>query len=281
MSTNTEACARGDSSVTIFRDAPDWDGMRCAAIGDVRFSDEEAGAALLNEIADDLQQEGFHGLLGPMNGDTWHSYRLVTETDGAPPFFMEPTSSPHDLSAFMRAGFHKVSDYVSARGKLEDALGAAPVSVTGISVSCWDGTNTAVLIEQLFAMSKSSFSQNNFYKPISRKAFLALYEPFLPFIDPKHVLFARDDEGAIVGFLFATPDHLCASGNPSVILKTYASAQRGVGRLLADTYHRLALKMGFETVIHALMHQDNISRTRSDQHSANIFRRYALMGRKL
>jgi hypothetical protein len=39
--------------------------------------------------------------------------------------------------------------------------------------------------------------------------------------------------------------------------------------------------MGFTEVIHALMHEDNASRERSTRHKANLFRRYALMGRVL
>jgi hypothetical protein len=66
-----------------------------------------------------------------------------------------------------------------------------------------------------------------------------------------------------------------------VILKTYASRRRGVGHLLADTFHRRALALGFTHVIHALMHVDNVSRGRSARHATSVFRRYALMGRVL
>ena len=66
-----------------------------------------------------------------------------------------------------------------------------------------------------------------------------------------------------------------------MILKTYASARRGVGHLLADTLHRRARALGYSDVIHALMHVDNISRERSSRHQAHTFRRYALLGRRL
>ena len=67
----------------------------------------------------------------------------------------------------------------------------------------------------------------------------------------------------------------------TVILKTYASAQRGVGHLLADHFHRSARDAGFVDAIHALMHVDNISLNRSARHAGAIFRRYALLGLRL
>ena len=60
----------------------------------------------------------------------------------------------------------------------------------------------------------------------------------LPFIDPRLVLFARDRDGTLVGFLFGLPNRLEGQHPQSVILKTYASVRRGVGHLLADTFHR-------------------------------------------
>ena len=66
------------AAATIFRDAPSWDGLRCAAIGGIAFDTVDAGAALLQKTMQTLRVEGFGGLLGPMDGDTWHRYRVVT-----------------------------------------------------------------------------------------------------------------------------------------------------------------------------------------------------------
>ena len=97
-------------------------------------------------------------------------------------------------------------------------------------------------------------------------------------IDPRLVLFALEGE-ALVGFLFGYPSR--AEGPRTVVLKTYASARRGVGHLLADSFHRIGRSLGFGDVIHALMHVDNASRRRSAMHAGTVFRRYALMGRRL
>ena len=154
-------------------------------------------------------------------------------------------------------------------------------SVDGVTVEPWDGEDGEALIRHLFDMSGASFARNRFFTPIEFEAFLDIYKPMMPHIDPSHVLFARDGGGALCGFLFGTPDLADTTGKPAAIIKTYASGVRGVGHLLADTYHRRAIDMGFEKVIHALIHVDNTSRDRSLRHGARVFRRYALMGWKL
>ena len=95
------------------------------------------------------------------------------------------------------------------------------------------------------------------------------------------MLFARDADGRLVGFLFGLPDLAEGPAPTTVILKTYASLRFGVGRLLADTFHQTAAELGFRTVIHALMHEDNLSASRSATYQGTVIRRYALLGRTL
>jgi hypothetical protein len=277
----TETFTRDGASCRIYRDAPPFENLRTAAIGNFRCESAAAGAALLRDAATMLQAEGFAALLGPMDGDTWHSYRVVTESDGSSPFALEPMSGPHDRAAFEAEGFAPVSSYVSTRATLADAIGqGAPVEVPGITVTPWDGRGAEQLIGGLFDMSAASFADKAFYKPITKAEFLALYQPMLPALDPRLVLFARDQK-SLVGFLFGLPNLTEGPRPKTAILKTYASARTGVGHLLADTFHRTARDCGFIDVIHALMHVDNISLDRSRRHAGEVFRRYALMARRL
>jgi hypothetical protein len=265
----------------VYRDAPSWDGLRTAAIGGFKCESAVGGARLLSQVAADLAAAGFGALIGPMDGDTWHRYRVMTETDGSRPFLMEPTSGPHDREAFSMAGFTPISEYVSSRGALMDAIGPEPATIPGVRVARWDGTRSDQLIGRLFETSAGAFARNRFFKPIERAAFLKLYEPIVPLMDPRHVFFAQSADGTLIGFLFGIPDRLEADKPQTVILKTYASGVRGVGHLLADTFHRGAIDLGYTNVIHALMHVDNVSLDRSRRYGAQVFRRYALMGRRL
>jgi hypothetical protein len=281
MSNATEEIAIDGGACVIYRDAPSWDGLRTAAVGRFRCEAADAGRKLLDQVATTLASEGFEALIGPMDGDTWHSYRLVTESDGSPPFLMEPTSGACDGEAFAKAGFEPLSHYVSTRATLDAAIGPEIAQVPGVSVTAWDGSDAAGLVGQLYAMSAAAFANNAFFKPLDQAGFLKLYEPVMPLVDPRFVLFARDEAGALVGFLFGMPNRLEGTAPKTVILKTYASRVRGVGHVLADHFHRTAREGGFTDAIHALMHVDNISLERSKRYAAAVFRRYALLGRRL
>ncbi len=278
----TEIDIRSNSGarLRIFRDAPDWEGMRAAALGELRIDDAEAGAELLQGVAAELKTEGFDALLGPMDGDTWRRHRVVVESDGSAPFVMEPTSGPHDLTCLENAGFAAISHYVSARAPVA-APDAVDLPEAEIEIRAWDGKDAERLISSLFEMSLSTFAHNAFYKPIDKAGFLAMYAPILPALDPRLVLFAHDAHGELVGFLFGLPDFLAPEGARGAILKTYASRAHGAGHRLAHRFHLVARDLGYASVIHALMHVDNASRDRSGRHAGKVFRRYALMGRKL
>ena len=270
-------------SLTVYRDAPSYQGLRTAGLGQFRCPDAASGAALIAETVSALRAEGFEAVIGPMDGDTWHSYRLVTESDGSPPFLMEPVNPPFHVEAFARAGFAPVSTYVSARAPLDGAASdpAAGSAVTDdVTVAPWNGADVERFMADVFALSSEAFAQNPFYKPLSRDGFDALYRPMLGRIDPRLMLFAHDRDGALLGFVFGLPD-LLSPASRTAILKTYASRRRGVGRLLAEAFHRAAREAGFVQVIHALMHEENVSRDRSGLHGGAVFRRYALFGRVL
>lgn len=281
MGVNSKTIKFKAERVAYYLDAPLWNGTRCAAIGDLNLTNVDDGKSVLELAIEQARADGVAAVLGPMNGDTWHSYRSVLESDGSAPFMLEPTSGPHDLECLKAAGFEAVSYYVSTRGSLADALGPKVITVDGIEIAAWDGGNAESLIMHLFEMSKASFAKNNFYKPVTLEDFQSLYRPLLGAIDPRFVLIAKTGSSQICGFLFGFPDVSAPPSNPTVILKTYASGKRGVGHALADKFHRNAVNMGFRSVIHALMHEDNISLKRSRQHQANVFRRYVLLAKTL
>jgi hypothetical protein len=276
-----EPFAVDGAKALVYRDAPVWDNLRTAAIGGFACADEASGRLVLDRAKTILRGEGFEALIGPMDGDTWHRYRVVSESDGSPPFAMEPVSGPHDKAAFIAAGFAPISEYVSSRAKLVDAAQGEAPAPAGVAISAWDGQGVEALVGRMFEMSLAGFANNRFFKPIAREAFLELYEPVMPLVDPRFVLFAHAPDGRLAGFLFGLPDRLQSAAPKTIILKTYASAMRGVGHRLADAFHRRAIELGYVDVIHALMHVDNVSRERSSRHGATIFRRYALMGARL
>lgn len=276
-----EIYTREGCSFSVFRDAPSWDGMRTAAIGRLKIGSEAVARTMLADAAADLSRQGFEAIVGPMDGDTWHTYRAVTETDGSPPFLMEPVSGPHDIAALKAAGFAAIGQYVSMRVATRDSIEVRPKQLPGIEIVNWNGERPEDFFSEVFDLSMEGFSRNAFFKPISRSTFLGLYMPFVPLLRRELIFFARGPGGDLVGFLFGIPDYAQGNRPTTAILKTYTSTVRGVGHLLADAFHRHALRLGYETVVHALIREDNVSRDRSRRHGGEVFRRYALFGRTI
>ncbi|MEM9106351.1 MAG: hypothetical protein AAGC96_11910 [Pseudomonadota bacterium] len=273
-----EIITEGKSSLAIYRDAPSWGDKTTAAAGQFKFRAAEEATALLSRVTGQLKSQGFDAVIGPMDGDTWHSYRSVTESDGSSPYLMEPKSGPHDVDALAGCGFQPISNYVSMRVVTKKAIADKPDNRTGVEIVNWDGGNAEAFFGEVYDFSVEGFARNAFYKPITREEFLGLYTPYVAFLNRDLIFFARHPDGKLAGFLFGIPDYAQGPQTKTAILKTYASSVRGVGYLLADAFHRSALAGGFETTIHALMHDDNISQDRSTMHGAEVFRRYALFG---
>lgn len=262
------------SSCRIRSDGPTWEGRTVGTIGELEILDVETGRELIEAAVRVLKAADRDVVLAPMDGDTWHAYRAVVQSDGTPRFPMEPWSGPHDVSSLRDCGFETVGRYASSRAPLPDEDADAP-TVPGVTIVAWDGADAAALLDRLFALASTSFSEKSFYKDVSKKEFLALYSPLLGSIDPRLVLFALDPAGTMVGFLFGYPD----PSTGAAVLKTYAGGQRGIGRMLADRFHQDARRMGRTSVVHALMHEDNVSLERSASHDGTVFRRYELFAR--
>jgi len=268
------------ASLKLFRDAPSLDGMRTAALGAFTCETPDAGAKAIREAMAVLKAEGFGAVLGPMDGNTWGGHRLVVETDGRPPFFLEPANPPHFVEAFATSGLGVVSRYVSAI-RSADVLDSNSVPPPGLRLRTFDLGRAEAELTRLHALSLEAFASNHFYQPIALEPFLASYRPVLGAIDPELVLLAEDEAGELKGFLFAIPDLAEGPATRTVILKTYASRARGGGSMLANAFHERAKAKGFSDVIHALMHESNLSATHSGNRGGKVFRRYALWGGKL
>lgn len=266
---------------SVFRGAPNWGELRTASIGKFKCKSPEAAIAALHQVSAQLKSEGFQAVIGPMDGSTWHSYRAVVETDGSNPFLMEPVSGSYDVAMFTEAGFSAIENYVSMRVKTADAIRPKPVLHDGVTLENWDGGSADSFFGEVYDFSLAGFARNAFYKPISREAFLDLYRPYVAFLKRDFIFFARRKDHSLAGFLFGIPDYMQGPETKTIILKTYASGERGVGHFMADRFHRTALEQGYDTTIHALIHDGNASLNRSLQHHANVFRRYALFGRIL
>jgi len=224
--------------------------------------------------------------IGPMNGNTWRSYRFVTEHGEHPSFFLEPANPPEWPAQFVQAGFAPLASYFSA---INNDLSANDPRVESSEKRMADAQ---VLVRSakpdlqrelagIYAVSRVSFRNNFLYTELPEADFAALYAPVLPHTRPELVLMA-ERHGQCVGYLFAIPDLAQAARGESIdtfIIKTVAilpePAFRGLGSLLVARAHKIGHELGFRRCIHALMFENNISLNIS-RHYASIMRKYTL-----
>ncbi|HEX8569321.1 MAG TPA: hypothetical protein VF699_05290 [Caulobacteraceae bacterium] len=278
--TEPERATAPGAALGVWREAPSLHGRRTAAIGAFSCDDAESGAALLREVCAKLASEGFEAVVGPMDGDTWGSHRLVVESDGRAPFFLEPQNPAHYPAAFDGAGFEVVGRYLSAEGLVADRQ-ARSSQLDGITVRTFDPSRAEAELRRLHAVSLAAFADNFLYRPIDVDAFLELYRPVVPLLDPELVLMAENEADALQGFLFGVPDFAQGPQPDSVVLKTYASLRPGCGSLLTDAFYANVRRKPFTRVVHALMHESNLSAGHSSRSGGRVFRRYALWGKRL
>lgn len=274
---SAEPITTSGARLSIWREAPSLNGARTATLGAFACETPEAGARLIREAMAQLRAEGFGAVLGPMDGSTWAKHRLVVDSDGRPPFLMEPANPDHYVAAFEQSGLGVVSRYVSAERPADLPASSSPPA-PGIRLRHFDPSKAEAELTRIHALSLESFASNHFYVPIPLEAFLDGYRPVLKAIDPDLVLIAENEAGDLAGFLFALPNLAEGPSPKSVILKTYASRAKGAGSTMANAFHAMARKKGFARVIHALMHETNLSATHSGNTGGKVFRRYALWG---
>jgi GNAT superfamily N-acetyltransferase len=265
---------------------------RIGLLGHYAVGDAASANQLLQATCETLARAGCTVAIGPMDGNTWRRYRWIVERGTEPPFFLEPDNPDSAPAEFVRAGFDILATYTSAVSddlSIQDPrLGAAESRLIerGIRLRPLDLQQARDELRAIYRLSLDAFSRNYLYTPIAEEEFLQQNEKALPFVDPDLVLLAERD-AALVGYLFGVPDVLerARGGHISTyIVKTVAvasgSGHAGLGSLLVGRAQQLARTRGYRRVIHALMHERNVSQNISGRY-ARTMRRYALYSRRL
>jgi L-amino acid N-acyltransferase YncA len=271
---------------------PELPGERLGVIGGFSASSGGAAGRILELAVAELRQCGCTLAVGPMDGNTWRRYRLVTDVGTEPPFFLEP-ANPAEWPAWWRlAGFGPLAEYYSSatddlarRDPRLDAA-AARMASAGVTIREIDPAHFEEDLARIYEVSVVAFQDNYLYTPLPREAFLAQYRAIQARVKPELVLLAEQERGP-VGYVFATPDYAQAQrGEPitTVIVKTLAvlpaRANAGLGALLLGRVHEAAQSLGFTRAVHALMHETNKSRNLSARYAGTI-RRYTLFSKRL
>jgi len=284
-----------------WRHAPSLPGHRLGIIGHYAVRDAAAARGLLGNACEQLAARGCTMAVGPMDGNTWRRYRLITDRGTEPVFFLEP-DNPDDWPAhFTESGFTTLAHYTSAIDTcLDDPFSSADkvgarAAARGIRIRSIRFDRFEDELRHLYAVASVSFRHNFLYSPVGEADFIAQYRPLQSYIRPELVLLA-EQESQPIGFLFALPALLQSQESSTrrrsseqaldtFIFKTIAVHPNyrtaGLGSLLVAHCQEAARGLGYKRAIHALMHETNDSRKISGRYGGQTMRRYALFGKAL
>ncbi|HEY0159461.1 MAG TPA: GNAT family N-acetyltransferase [Thermoanaerobaculia bacterium] len=250
-------------------------------IGSFEAANEpDAVSRMLHDAARWLREQGARHVIGPMDGDTWHRYRVNAGPFDTPPFLLEPVNPAYYDALWRAAGFDVIERYSSKRiddvTRLAEQLAPmhARALARGYRIRPFDLSRLREELTTVWRLSLEIFRGNAWYSDISLDDFLALYAGIERLLLPELVLFVERD-GEPAGFLFAYPD----SDPRTVDYKTIGvlpAHRRGyVGWAMLQQAYAAALTAGRPIANHCLMREENASQS-MDAGEGVTFRRYYL-----
>lgn len=260
---------------------------------------------LLNFAGQWLREHGAGSVIGPIDGDTWHSYRINLGPFEEPAFLMEPTNPPWYESLWTSARFTPVDRFHSK--VIHDVPAAAEATCAALQAARDHGYRFRTLdksrfedeLKTIYRISCQSFVDNFLYDEISESVFLELYRPSQNIVDPRLVLFAEDSVGEPVGFLFNVVDYQRAVQSMRggkglgakvrfMLNKKHANAvnfksigilpehrRKSLAAALMNLGYKATIEMGYRRANLCLIRDGNASSS-LDGGQGKILRRYAL-----
>ena len=141
---------------------------------------DDAVRALFEEGIAWLRQAGAGTIVGPMDGDTWHRYRLNAGPFDEPPFLSEPYNPPYYEALWTAAGFVPLERYASKRvepaavmARLEERRQAALAA--GYRLRTLEPRRFRDELRTIYGLSRQIFSGNFLYTEIPEEEFFRLY----------------------------------------------------------------------------------------------------------
>lgn len=257
-----------------------------------------------------LVGKGIGKMVGPMDGDTWHKYRINIGPCHRPPFLMEPYNPPYYPKLWVDCGFTTLAGYYSKHiPDLSRAMAGLEKFYNrclrnGFSFRPFRKRHFAEELDILYDLSCATFADNFYYLKITRDSFKGLYAGAGAIILEKLIWFALDKSGQYCGFSFALPDYHEAvrslGGKTDIwsklrflynrrkantlnaksvgVLKQYQGS--GLGPALTYKAYLEGYRHGFPAANLCLIHEANSS-GRLDADQGEVSRRYLLYEKPL
>ena len=237
-------------------------------IGSFDMLNKEAGKQRLREYTGQLFAAGHKRIIAPIDGNTWHTYRLLSWTNGDMPFPMEPQNPLWYNDVYTELGFAPIMKYRSDKFPIKDIEPLPYISEVKIRELSSQGD-----LPLIHNISVAAFANNFLYSDLTYMEFAKLYMPVLSVFDPKLALIAEIN-GVPAGFMFSFMYHNNLVLKSMAVLPQFRS--KGVGAMLMNAVLLAGQKKGATTAIAALMAEGNNSRKIVEKYNSEKFREYTL-----
>ena len=265
---------------------------------------DEAVRDLFTAAVSWLRDSGAGAIVGPMDGDTWHRYRLNVGPFDEPPFLLEPYNPPYYEPMWTANGFVPLERYSSKRVDpaavvvhLDEKRRTAEAA--GYRLRALEPKRFRQELRTIYELSRRIFSRNFLYTEIAEDEFYRIYAGARGLIDADLVWFAQSPSGEDVGFLFAYPNRFRAvaamrgergllarlrflrhrNEADAVNFKTLGvlpeHRRAGVAVALFHEGHRQAMEKGYLFANHCLFREGNPS-GELDGGAGRVIRTYVL-----
>ena len=237
-------------------------------IGCFEMGDKESGKRQLEDYIRQLKDAGHKRIIAPIDGDTWHNYRLMNWSNGTPVFPLELQNPLWYNDIYKELGFKPLMKYRSDSFIIDNIK---PLVNDGSSLSIRNFCDGDLKI--IYDISLQSFDKNFLYSDITFEEFKKLYEPILPLIDQELVIIA-EVSGIPAGFMFSFIANNVQILKSIAILPNFRSS--GVGTKLINHVLLAEQRKDAKTAIAALMSEGNNSNKIVSKYNSEKIREYTL-----
>ena len=263
---------------------------------------ESTSDALLSNATSYLLKQGCTSVVGPINGDTWNSYRFNLTAE-KPIMPGDPYQPAYYVEYWKRFGFESKVHYQSdtAPTDLFEPMtmeeGQELATQFNLNVAYYPHKPDAAFTAKMHQFYLACFENNPLFNDISLERYTELTEKLLQIFNPKHSLLVSDREGTPIAVTLSYEDvyhKLYEEGKlvdseyatKKLLIKTIAThpewRNKQIGTLMINLVHNLANQSGYDEIYHLLMFKENLSATKGkEKFVTKCVRRYALFSLEL
>lgn len=229
---------------------------------------------------------GFSRLIGPMNYNTWMSYRWALN-DFDVKYFPDCQNEAYHVDFIRRLGYKELYTYRSTHVKMDNKLFPVGEAVyrqkldEGFTFKYFEGEEVYALADDIFDISKDAFSGGYLYSEISREEFREIYLSWTRII-PKLEMIVAFRDGVAAGFSmgYVNPQ------NPADYISKTTAVRRDFqhNRLyLALVYlgYKHIIELGYSDVVYHFECEQRSTFHRFDDSIESNEKRYAVFVKEL